>query len=301
MSRNEVNRFGEMDVFVRVVDMGGFSAAARTLRMTPSAVSKLMARLETRLGTRLLSRSTRTLQLTPEGTAFYESSLRILADLEEAERGAGATEQPAGRIRLNTSASYGTHILTPLLPEFLALYPGISLNVVQTDAIVDLYAERTDVAVRAGPLKSSSLMARKLGATRMMIVASPAYLARHGTPASAAELEAHNRLNFCYRRTVEGWPLKEGNKLVSVPVAGNLQASDGEALRQLAVAGVGITRLAAFTVRDDLAAGRLVPVLEAQNPGDLEDFHAVFSGQGGYLPARVRVLLDFLAERGRVG
>jgi DNA-binding transcriptional LysR family regulator len=301
MSRNEVNRFGEMDVFVRVVDMGGFSAAARTLRMTPSAVSKLMARLETRLGTRLLSRSTRTLQLTPEGTAFYESSLRILADLEEAERGAGAAEQPAGRIRLNTSASYGTHILTPLLPEFLALYPAISLNVVQTDAIVDLYAERTDVAVRAGPLKSSSLMARKLGTTRMVIVASPDYLARHGTPASAAELEAHNRLNFCYRRTVEGWPLKEGNKLVTVPVAGNLQASDGEALRQMAVAGVGITRLAAFTVRDDLAAGRLVPVLEAQNPGDLEDFHAVFSGQGGYLPARVRVLLDFLAERGRVG
>ncbi len=301
MSRTEVNRFGEMDVFVRVVDMGGFSAAARTLRMTPSAVSKLMARLETRLGTRLLSRSTRTLQLTPEGTAFYESSLRILADLEEAERGAGAAEQAAGRIRLNTSASYGTHILTPLLPEFLALYPAITLNVVQTDAIVDLYAERTDVAVRAGPLKNSSLMARKLGTTRMVIVASPAYLARHGTPASAVELEAHNRLNFCYRRTVEGWPLKEGNKLVTVPVAGNLQASDGEALRQMAVAGVGITRLAAFTVHDDLAAGRLVPVLEAQNPGDLEDFHAVFSGQGGYLPARVRVLLDFLAERGRVG
>ncbi|OEO30252.1 LysR family transcriptional regulator, partial [Devosia insulae DS-56] len=274
-----------MDVFVRVVDMGGFSAAARTLRMTPSAVSKLMARLETRLGTRLLSRSTRTLQLTPEGTAFYESSLRILADLEEAERGAGAAEQPAGRIRLNTSASYGTHILTPLLPEFLALYPGITLNVVQTDAIVDLYAERTDVAVRAGPLKNSSLMARKLGATRMMIVAAPAYLARHGIPASAAELEAHNRLNFCYRRTVEGWPLLEGNKLVTVPVAGNLQASDGEALRQMAVAGVGITRLSAFTVREDLTAGRLVPVLEAQNPGDLEDFHAVFSGQGGYLPA----------------
>ena len=301
MSRNEVNRFGEMDVFVRVVDMGGFSAAARTLRMTPSAVSKLMARLETRLGTRLLSRSTRTLQLTPEGTAFYESSLRILADLEEAERGAGAAEQPAGRIRLNTSASYGTHILTPLLPEFLALYPGISLNVVQTDAIVDLYAERTDVAVRAGPLKNSSLLARKLGATRMMIVASPAYIAREGMPANAAELEAHNRLNFCYRRTVEGWPLMQGNKLVTVPVAGNLQASDGEALRQMAVAGVGMTRLSVFTVREDLAAGRLVPVLEAQNPGDLEDFHAVFSGQGGYLPARVRVLLDFLAERGRVG
>ncbi|HEV2514685.1 MAG TPA: LysR family transcriptional regulator [Devosia sp.] len=301
MSRNEVNRFGEMDVFVRVVDMGGFSAAARTLRMTPSAVSKLMARLETRLGTRLLSRSTRTLQLTPEGTTFYESSLRILADLEEAERGAGAAEQPAGRIRLNTSASYGTHILTPLLPEFLALYPAITLNVVQTDAIVDLYAERTDVAVRAGPLKNSSLMARKLGATRMVIVASPAYLERHGTPGNAGELEAHNRLNFCYRRAVEGWPLMQGNKLVTVPVAGNLLASDGEALRQMAVAGVGITRLAAFMVRDDLATGRLVPVLEDHNPGDREDFHAVFSGQGGYLPARVRVLLDFLAERGRVG
>ena len=111
----------------------------------------------------------------------------------------------------------------------------------------------------------------------------------------------HNRLNFCYRRTVEDWPLLDGGKVVSVPVAGNLLASDGEALRQMAVAGVGLVRLATFTVRDELAEGRLMPVLEEANPGDVDEFHAVFSGQGGYLPARVRVLLDFLAAKGRVG
>ncbi|MGH6781460.1 MAG: LysR family transcriptional regulator, partial [Sphingomonadaceae bacterium] len=139
-----------MEVFARVVELGGFSAAARAFRMTPSAVSKLVARLETRLGTRLVNRSTRKLQLTPEGGIFYERSIRVLADLDEAERSASSSESPSGRIRLNTNASYGTHILAPVVPEFLARYPGVTLNIVQTDAIIDLMEERTDVAVRAG-------------------------------------------------------------------------------------------------------------------------------------------------------
>jgi len=300
MARLDINRSGEMEVFVRVVEQGGFSAAARSFRMTPSAVSKLIARLEARLGARLLNRSTRQLQLTGEGTAFYERSLRILADIEEAERGLGAAERPAGRIRLNTSASFGTHILAPLVPDFLALYPDLALNIVQTDEVVDLFEERTDVAVRAGPLKNSRLVARKLGATPMVIVAAPAYLKRFGMPASVAELDQHNRLGFCYTRASEGWPLLRGGETVTLPTVGTVQASDGEALRHLAIAGAGLTRLAAFTVREDLRAGRLVAVLEDCNPGDREDFHAVYLGQGGPLPARVRVLLDFLAERARV-
>ncbi|MDQ0470764.1 LysR family transcriptional regulator [Labrys wisconsinensis] len=300
MARLDVNRSGEMEVFARVVELGGFSAAARAFRMTPSAVSKLVARLELRLGGRLINRSTRRLQLTPEGRAFYERSTRILADLDEAERAAGAGERPAGRIRLNTNASFGTHILAPLVPEFLQRYPGVSLDIVQTDAVIDLLEERTDVAVRAGPLKSSRLLARKLGATRMVIVGAPSYLARCGEPRSVAELEAHDRLGFCYARTIEGWPLIRDGAPIRLPTVGSIQASDGEALRHLAVGGAGLARLAAFTVREDIRAGRLRAVLEDANPGDLEEVHAVYLGQGGPLPARVRALLDFLAERARV-
>lgn len=300
MARLDVNRSGEMEVFVRVVELGGFSAAARAFRMTPSAVSKLVGRLEARLGVRLFNRSTRKLQLTAEGAAFYERSTRLLADLDEAERTASAGEHPVGRIRLNTNASFGTHILAPLIPEFLQRFPDVSLDIVHTDAVVDLLAERTDVAVRAGPLQSSRLIARKLGATRMVIVASPGYLARHGMPDSPTTLDAHNRLGFSYVRIRDSWPLLVDGRTVALPSLGQVQISDGEGLRHLALAGVGLARLAAFAVRADIEAGRLIPVLEDYNPGDLEEVHAVYLGQGGPLPARIRALLDFLAERARV-
>ncbi|KQY22537.1 LysR family transcriptional regulator [Rhizobium sp. Root482] len=300
MARPDVNRSGEMDVFVRVVELGGFSPAARAANLTPSAVSKLVSRLEARLGARLLNRSTRQLQLTPEGCAFYERAMRILADIEEAERAAGSSEEAVGRVRLNTSASYFNHILAPAMPKFLALHPRVTLDIVQTDAVVDLLAERTDVAVRAGPLKTSSLIARRLGATALSIVAAPSYLERCGEPRSIADLKRHNRLGFGYARVVDGWPLREESETTVLPANGQVQISDGEGMRQLALAGAGIARLAAFTVREDVAAGRLVPLLETLDTGETEAFHAVYVGQGGPLPSRVRVLLDFLAEYGRV-
>ncbi|GBQ33702.1 transcriptional regulator [Gluconacetobacter sacchari DSM 12717] len=191
-------------------------------------------------------------------------------------------------------------MLAPVLSDFLARYPGVTLDIVQTDAVVDLLSERTDVAVRAGPLKSSRLVARKLGETAMVIVGAPAYLTRLGVPRTIADLDRHDRLGFSYVRAADGWPLRRDGETVVVPPVGRVQASDGEALRQLAIGGNGLARLARYTVRDDIAAGRLVPVLEAFNPGDREDFHAVHVGQGGPLPARVRALLDFLAERGTV-
>lgn len=286
---------------MRVVELGGFSPAARAENMSPSAVSKLIARLEARLGARLLNRSTRQLQLTPEGCAFYERATQILADLEDAERSAGTGEQAVGRVRLSTSASYFNHIFAPVLPKFLALHPGVTLDIAQTDAVVDLLAERTDVAIRAGPLKNSSLVARKLGETALTIVASPSYLERCGYPRSVADLENHNRLGFGYTRAVDGWPLRDNGETVVVRATGRVQASDGEGLRHLALAGAGLARLAAFTVRDDIAAGRLMPVLGHLDTGDTEMFHAVYVGQGGHVPTRVRVLLEFLAERGRVG
>ncbi|NCT03793.1 MAG: LysR family transcriptional regulator [Sphingomonadales bacterium] len=240
------------------------------------------------------------LQLTPEGSAFYERATRILADLEDAERAAGTGEQPVGRVRINTSASYANHILAPALSDFLVLHPRITLDIVQTDAVVDILAERADVAIRAGPLKSSSLVARKLGETALTIVASPAYLERHGEPTTIAELEEHNRLGFGYTRSVNGWPLRENGEMRVVPVNGRVTASDGEGLRHLALAGVGLARLAAFTVREDIRAGRLVPVLVGLAADEPEAFHAVYVGQGGLLPSRIRAVLDFLSEKARV-
>jgi DNA-binding transcriptional LysR family regulator len=300
MARIDINRSGQMEVFVSVVEQGGFSAAARACRMTPSAVSKLLARLEARLGVRLVNRSTRAFQLTPEGCAFYERATRILADIVDAERSAGTGEQPVGRVRLNTSASYATHVLAPILPEFLERFPGITLDLVQTDMIIDLLSERVDVAVRAGPLKSSSLVARKLGDTGMVIVGAPSYLRRFGEPRTIEDLEGHNRLGFGYVRTVDGWPLKRRGETIVIPTVGRIQASDGEAIRRLTLSGVGLARLAAFTAREDIAAGRLIPVLEDLNPRDREAFHAIHIGQGGPLPSRVRALLEFLAECGCV-
>lgn len=300
MSRQDINRSGEMEVFVRAVELGGFSAAATACKMTPSAVSKLITRLEARLGTRLVNRSTRKLQLTPEGSAFYQRSVSILADISEAERYASSGEQATGPIRINTSGSFGNHILAPLVPQFLAEHPGITLDITLTDKIVDLMEERADVAIRAGPLKSSSLIARKLGGARKLIVGAPSYLATHGVPKSIADLENHCRIGFSYSRAIQGWPLQDGVEAVNVPVTPGVQVSDGEAMRHLAVAGAGLARLADFTLREDITAGRLAVVMEDFNPGDIEDFYAVYLGQGGPLPARVRALLDFLATHAKL-
>ena len=299
MARLEVNRSGEMEVFIRVVELEGFSAAARAFGMTPSAVSKLVGRLESRLKVRFLNRSTRQIQLTPEGCVFYERSVKVLADLEEAERGAG-DDSPRGRLYINTNVPFGEHFLLPLVPEFLARHPDITLDIALTDEVIDILGRRADVAVRAGPLKSSRLLARKLGATRMVIVGAPAYLERQGMPLHPADLERYNRLGFNYARATEGWPLLDQGQTINVAAVGNAQVSDGEALRRLALAGLGLARLAAFQVKDDIAARRLQPVLEDFNPGDREEVHAVFLGQGGYLPSRVRALLDFLVEKVRL-
>lgn len=301
MARSDINRSGEIEVFVRVVEAGSFSAAARELRMTPSAVSKLIARLEARLGARLVSRSTRRLQLTPEGTAFYESGLRILADMAAAEREAAAGAAPRGRLRVNTYVPFGVHRLIPLLPRFLERYREISVDLVLTDSVIDLMAERADVAIRAGPLGESRLVARKLGQSPMVVVAAPSYLEAHGTPRTLAELERHNRMGFGFVRHIDGWPFVDAaGAAVIIPITGNTLVGDGEAMRLMTLAGAGISRLARWHVAADIATGRLVPLLEEFNPGDEEVTHAVYVGQGRHLPARVRAFLDYLGESVRL-
>lgn len=297
----DTNRFTEMEVFTRVVEQGGFSAAARASSLTPSAVSKLVARLERRLGVRLLVRTTRKLQLTPEGAAFYDRCARILDEVSTAEQEAAAGAAPRGRLRVNSSVHFAMAHLLPLVPDFLAAHPQMSIEVTITDRVVDLLEERADVAIRVGPMRDSRLVARKIAKSGATVVASPAYLARAGTPRTPDDLARHNMLGFTFTRIVEGWPFLDGKGgIVSVAPRGNAQASDGEAVHVLALAGLGLARLAEFQVRADVAAGRLVPVLERLNPGDAIDVHAVYVGGSGPLSARIRAFVDFLAARVKI-
>ena len=300
MPRLDANRAAEMEVFVRVVDRGGFTAAAREFRLTPSAVSKLVSRLEERLSARLFNRSTRRLQLTPEGQAFYERSVRVLSDMDDAERAASVGASPRGHLRVNSNIPFGMRYLMPLVPRFLEKNPDVTLDVVLTDTVVDLMQERADVAIRVGPLRESSLMARKLGTSRMAIVASPGYLERHGAPESPDDLARHKGIGWSFFRTVTGWPFKKSGATETFTPPPVSRASDGEVARLLALGGVGLARLALFHVGPDIEAGRLVPVLQELNPGDREDIHAVYQGQGGPLPARVRAFVDFLKVEVRV-
>ena len=291
------NRTGEMQVFLRVVEAGSFSEAARLLRMTPSTISKLIARLEARLGVRLIERSTRRLSLTSEGQIYYERGQSLLSEFDEVERelslGAAST---GGTVRVNASVAFGVLGLEPILPDFWQAYPNIVVDLSLSDEIVDLYLDRTDVAFRVGPLPDSSMMARRIGSARRKIVASPAYLERHGLPLSVDDLARHNCLGFNFRRSAPVWPLKESGRIVDRAVRGSLLANNGETVRRLAVAGVGLARIGDYHARDDIAAGRLVEVLADTVPEDEEDIHALFLG-GGRMPQRVRAFLDFVCPR----
>jgi DNA-binding transcriptional LysR family regulator len=296
MPRQEVNRSAEMEVFVRAVELGGFSAAARAMRMTPSAVSKLVARLERRLGARLINRSTRKLLLTGEGEAFLDRARRVLADLEEAERAVALGAVPRGLVRVNCNVPFGLHRLLPLVPRFTAAHPDIRLDIVLADRVIDLMDERADVAIRLGPMRPSQLMARKLGQSGMAVVAAPVYLAHRGVPQTPYDLGAHNCIAFNFARYSDEWPFVVDGAPVSLPARGDVVSGDGEISRRLALAGQGITRLSLFHIRPDISAGRLVAMLENYNPGDVEEVNVVYVGHGGRLPARVRAFIDFLVE-----
>ncbi|AKT41178.1 LysR family transcriptional regulator [Chondromyces crocatus] len=301
MAHREINRSGDMTVFVRVVELGSFSAAARALRMTPSAVSKMVGRLETRLGVRLFNRSTRHVQLTPEGTVYFERSARILADIDAAEREISPGLTPRGRLRVNANVPFGVHCLLPRIPAFLAAHPHITLDLALTDTVVDLFEAHADVAIRLGHLAESRLVARKLGESRMVVVASRAYLEHHGQPRKPADLAKHNCLGFCFARHTKGWPFRDRARKTSLFLpTGNTLVSDGEAMRRLALAGLGIARLGAFQVQPDIDTGAFVPLLEAHNPGDTLAAHAVFLGHDGKMPARVRAFLDYLVANVRL-
>ena len=290
------DRARAMEVFTVAVAGGSFSAAGRCLGLTPSAVSRTIDRIEARLGVRLLLRSTRALALTAEGEAYLRAARRILADLDDAEQVIADQGAPRGRLRVSAAQAHGRLSIVPLLGEFVRLHPHILVDISLADRLVDLAAGQADVAIRFGPLADSSLTARKLGESRRVIIASPAYLAQHGTPRVPEDLHGHNCLNFNFRRAEPTWPFRDGAREFALPVQGNIEANNGETLGQLAAAGVGIARVGAFSIAEEIASGQVVPILEDYNPGDVEAIHAVFAG-GANTPARVRVFVDFLVER----
>lgn len=291
------SRSGEMLVLTKVVETGSFSAAGKLLNLTPSAVSKLITRLEERLGVLLFERSTRQLMISNEGSRFYESCVRILNDIEEAEHNAaGSTTAPSGLLRINVSVPFGTHQLLPIISDFNQLYPDITLDLSLTDALVDLKRERIDVAVRMGPLDDASFRARILGSSRRAVVASPAYLQRHGVPETPGDLANHRCFNFNFRRSRDEWPFTVDHHTQYLAVRGDILTNNGETMRQLTINGLGISRLGMFHVAQDLKAGRLVELLADYNPGDSEEIHAIFNNQR-YMPQRVRVFIDFMVER----
>lgn len=295
------DRTGEMAAFLKVACAGSLSGAARELGLTPSAVSRTVARIEARLGVRLMVRTTRHLRLTEEGEAYARAARRILADIDETEAALADRANPRGRIRVSASMAHGRLVIVPLLGEFVARYPDIEVEMELSDEIADVLGGRVDVAIRFGPLADSPLTARRLGETGRTVIASPAYIARHGTPRVPADLANHNCLDFSFRRIEPGWPFREGGRDYMLEVKGNITANNGETLVQLAAQGVGITRVGNFHIdeanaRGEFASGALVPLLEEFNPQDRESIHAVFVG-GANTPARVRVFVDFLAEK----
>lgn len=289
-----------MEVFVRVVEYGNFSAAARALHLTPSAISKLISRLEDRLGVSLVVRSTRGLQLTREGEVFYDRAQKIVADIEQSERMVThASDEASGILSVNANIPFAQHYLQPIIPDFLEAYPAIILNLVQSDLPVDLIYERADVAIRTGDLEDSSLKARKLLDSPRHVVAAPQYLEKFGAPSRPGDLKNHNCLNFNMKRSLDIWPFheKKGSSMerVDQPVSGNIRVDNGETMRRLAIGGLGFARFSEFHILPDIRAGRLVPVLEEFNPGDREPVHALFVNQA-HLASRIRVFLDFVIK-----
>jgi len=282
-----MNLAGDLDIFVLVAEEGNFSAAGRRLKLAPSSIARVIDRIEARLGVRLLLRTTRSLTLTPEGTAYLSSARRILADLRETEQTIANQTSPKGRLRVSISQLYGRMFVVPLLPEFAQRYPDILLEVISTDAVVDIAAGQADVAVRLGPLPDGSLTARKLAETHKVIVAAPGYLARRGAPAIPEDLHDHDCIGFNFKRAAPTWPLL---------IKGSVETNNGETQGQLAAEGMGIARVCAETVAQAIDAGELVPLLEEFNPGDGEEVHAVFVG-GAHVPARVRCFVDYLVGR----
>jgi DNA-binding transcriptional LysR family regulator len=287
----------EMRVFVRVVERSSFSAAADDLGLTPSAVSKLVSRLEDRLGVRLLHRTTRRLALTPEGETYHLRAREILNAIEEAESEVSLSgSTPRGRLRINTGTAFVLHELVVCLPDFMERYPELELELSVTDRVVDLLAENADVAIRTGPVNEPSLVVRKIANAERGIFAAPAYLARHGNPLLPSELVNHNCIVVNSIATVNRWPFRDQGGTKIIEVASKIVVDDAEVALRLAIAGAGIARVSDLLVGEAVRRGLLVPLFVDEHIPDTLPVSAVYP-QGRHRMAKVRAFVDFVVER----
>jgi DNA-binding transcriptional LysR family regulator len=291
-----LDRFIGMAVFAKVVESASFAAAARHFAMSPAMVSKHIRTLEERLGVRLLNRTTRHVSATEVGQNYYERCLRILNELEDAERAAGDLEAaPRGLLRVTTSVSFGAHQLAPAIADYLIAYPDVSIDLSLHDNYVDLVEERIDLAIRLGQLADSSLIAKKLYAVEMVLCASPGYLAAHGAPQTPRDLVKHHCLIYTYA-TPRMWTFTDPNgKAEVIRVSGPLSANSGDPLLALALKDAGILLGPDYLVADDLNAGRLVRLLPNYKTQETP-VYAVYP-HSHFLPAKTRTFIDFLAAR----
>src|SRR5262245_36177066 len=292
-----IDHASEMAAFVRVVDSHGFSAAAPGLGLTPSAVSKLVTRLETRLGVRLLQRTTRALHLTQEGEVFYAAARRIVGDIETLENQiAGQSGTPSGVLRVTTSLAFATHQLAPVLSEFLARHPLVQFELLPTDRVVDIIEEGVDVAIRIGRLADTSFMARKIGEDKRLICAAPSYLARHGTPQQPEDLRRHNCIVSRDHAYLNRWSFKVDGRVLEIDVRGRAAVTEGEAQMQLALQGIGIVRLTRLTLAQAIREGTLVPLLSDFSAEEPVTIHAVYPHRR-HLAPKVPAFVNFLIEK----
>jgi len=293
-----MDRIGDIGLFLRVLDLGSISAAARSLDLSVAVASQRLQRLERDLGVRLLHRTTRRLHATPEGAILAEQGRALVDDLEALSSslrqvGTGIS----GTLRLTTSSSFGRLYISPLLPEFMANHPGLKLSFTMTDNVLDLVSAGFDLAIRIGTLDDSTLVARRLASNRRLLCASPEYLRRHGTPRTPQDLAHHDCLVLVGSQGRQDvWRLGDGaGGEVPVRVSGRIEANSGELLSDAALAGFGIALHSTWHVCSHLRAGRLVQVL-ADYPVAESGIYAVMP-QRRLVPPRVRAFVDFLAER----
>ncbi len=296
-----MDRLTEMEAFVQVVDNGGFTDAAKKMGMSKSAVSKHVAALEARLAVRLLNRTTRRVSPTDLGLAYYDRARVVLSDAHEADTMVTAMQEtPKGVLRVSAPVTFGVSHLGVAVARFLRDYPQVDVNMVLDDRFVELVAEGFDVAIRIGTLADSSLKAKKLAETRVLMMASPAYLAQFGTPRSIDELSEHRLLHYSHLSSGNFWRLRGASgEERQIRVGGRLTVNNGEALMRAAEAGLGIVMLPTFILGDAVGSGRLAPVL-ADRPLDVLGVYAVHP-QGRFSQPKLRAFVDFLADhfRGR--
>jgi DNA-binding transcriptional LysR family regulator len=285
----------ELLAFVTVIDSGSITAAAEKLQQTVSGVSRALARLEKKLDTALIRRTTRRLHLTEEGELFLGRARAILDAMEEAEESvARRRERPSGRLRVDAATPFMLHCIAPQMKAFSALYPEIRLELTSNERIVDLLEQKVDIAIRIGALQDSTLHARALGSSKLRVLASPAYLAEYGEPRSVDALRGHRLIGFTAPDLLNRWPLRDGPDLLKIEPA--MAASSGETIRQLVLSHWGIACLSDFMTSADVRDGRLVTILDSLLVDVRQPVSAVYY-QSATLAGRVQCFLDFIATR----